>query len=74
MKTLAHTLLKRPVWLYASVSALAVVLMAAISACLPPSFSSGKSAWPAALGLWPDSSATERRVVVVDIDEKSTQA
>ena len=40
MKSLAHTLshklLRRPVWLYASVSALAVVLMAAISSLFAP--------------------------------------
>ena len=74
MKTLAQTLLKRPVWLYASVSALAVVIMAALSSLFAPQLQQ----WEERLGsrTWAlsDSSATERRVVVVDIDEKSTQA
>ena len=74
MKTLAHTLLKRPIWLYASVSALAVVIMAALSSLFAPQLQQ----WEERLGsrTWAlsDSSATERRVVVVDIDEKSTQA
>jgi adenylate cyclase len=74
MKTLAHTLFKRPVWLYACVSALAVVLMAAISALFAPQLQQWEERLASRTWALADSSATERRVVVVDIDEKSTQA
>ena len=74
MKTLAHTLLKRPVWLYASVSALAVVLMAAISALFAPQLQQWEERLASRTWALSDISASERRVVVVDIDEKSTQA
>jgi len=74
MKTLAHTLLKRPVWLYASVSALAVVLMAALSSLFAPQLHQWEERLASRTWALSDSSATERRVVVVDIDEKSTQA
>jgi adenylate cyclase len=74
MKTLANTLLKRPVWLYASVSALAVVLMAALSSLFAPQLHQWEERLASRTWALSDSSATERRVVVVDIDEKSTQA
>ena len=74
MKTLAHTLLKRPVWLYASVSALAVVIMAALSSVFAPQLHQWEERLASRTWALSDSSATERRVVVVDIDEKSTQA
>jgi len=74
MKTLAQTLLKRPVWLYASVSALAVVLMAALSSLFAPQLQQWEERLASRTWALSDSSATERRVVVVDIDEKSTQA
>ena len=74
MKTLAHTLLKRPVWLYASVSALAVVIMAALSSLFAPQLQQWEERLASRTWALSDSSATERRVVVVDIDEKSTQA
>jgi adenylate cyclase len=74
MKTLAHTLLKRPGWLYASVSALAVVLMAAISSLFAPQLLHWEERLASRTWALSDSSGTERRVVVVDIDEKSTQA
>jgi adenylate cyclase len=74
MKTLAHTLLKRPVWLYASVSALAVVLMAALGSLYAPQLQQWEERLASHTWALSDSSATERRVVVVDIDEKSTQA
>ena len=78
MKTLAHTLshqlLRRPVWLYACVSALAVVLMAAISGLFAPQLQQWEERLASRTWALADSSATERRVVVVDIDEKSTQA
>jgi len=74
MKTLAQTLLKRPVWLYASVSALAVVLMAALSSLFAPQLQQWEERLASRTWALSDISATERRVVVVDIDEKSTQA
>jgi adenylate cyclase len=74
MNTLSYTLLKRPVWLYASVSALAVVLMAAISALFAPQLQQWEERLSSRTWALSDSSGTERRVVVVDIDEKSTQA
>jgi adenylate cyclase len=74
MKTLAYTLLKRPVWLYASVSALAVVIMAALSSLFAPQLQQWEERLASRTWALSDSSATERRVVVVDIDEKSTQA
>jgi adenylate cyclase len=74
MKSLAQTLLKRPVWLYASVSALAVVLMAALSSLFAPQLQQWEERLASRTWALSDSSATERRVVVVDIDEKSTQA
>lgn len=78
MKSLAHTLsyqlFRRPVWLYASVSALAVVLMAAISGLFAPQLQQWEERLASRTWALADSSATERRVVVIDIDEKSTQA
>ena len=69
-----EALLKKPLWLYGVVSALSVLVMALVS-----------TLWSLQLHQWeerlasrtwslasPD--ATERRLVVVDIDEKSTQA
>ena len=74
MTTLAHQLFKRPAWLYAGVSALAVLIIGAVSF----GFALQLSQWEERLGSYTwqlaDSGATERRVVVVDIDEKSTQA
>jgi adenylate cyclase len=74
MKTLARTLLKRPAWLYACVSALAVLVMAATSAIFAPQLQQWEERLSSRTWALADSSATERRVVVVDIDEKSTQA
>ena len=74
MKTLAHTLYKRPDWLYACVSALAVVVMAALSTLFAPQLQRWEERLSSRTWAMSDSSATERRVVVVDIDEKSTQA
>ena len=78
MKNLAQnftrSLYKRPVWLYACVSALAVVLMAAISGVFAPQLQQWEERLASRTWALADSSATERRVVVVDIDEKSTQA
>jgi len=74
MKTLARTLLKRPAWLYACVSALAVLVMAATSAIFAPQLQQWEERLSSRTWALADSSTTERRVVVVDIDEKSTQA
>ena len=74
MNTLARTLLKRPAWLYACVSALAVLVMAATSAIFAPQLQQWEERLASRTWALADSSATERRVVVVDIDEKSTQA
>ena len=74
MKTLAHTLYKRPVWLYACVSALAVLVMFVISGLFAPQLQQWEERLASRTWAMSDSSATERRVVVVDIDEKSTQA
>ncbi|PUE31989.1 CHASE2 domain-containing protein [Limnohabitans sp. Hippo4] len=74
MKALVQTLLKRPAWLYACVSAMAVVLMAAFSALFAPQLQQWEERLASRTWALADSSATERRVVVVDIDEKSTQA
>ena len=74
MKTLAHTIYKRPVWLYACVSALAVLVMFVISGLFAPQLQQWEERLASRTWAMSDSSATERRVVVVDIDEKSTQA
>ena len=62
-----EALLKKPLWLYGVVSALSVLVMALVSTLWSPQLHQ----WEERLAS-PD--ATERRVVVVDIDEKSTQA
>ena len=68
------TLLKKPLWLYAAVSALAVVLMAAVSAVWAPQMQQWEERLASRTWSLANPNATERRVVVVDIDEKSTQA
>jgi adenylate cyclase len=67
-------LLKKPLWLYAVASALAVVIMAAISAFWAPQFSQWEERLTSRTWALANQEATERRLVVVDIDEKSTQA
>ena len=67
-------LLKKPMWLYAAVSAMAVVLMAAVSAVWAPQLSQWEERLASRTWSLSNQDATERRVVVVDIDEKSTQA
>ena len=67
-------LLKKPMWLYAAVSAMAVVLMAAVSAVWAPQLSQWEERLASRTWSLANQDATERRVVVVDIDEKSTQA
>ena len=70
---LAH-LLKKPMWLYAMACALAVALMAALSAVWAPQLSQWEERLASRTWALANQDATERRLVVVDIDEKSTQA
>ena len=67
-------LLKKPLWLYAAVSALAVMLMALGSAVWAPQMAQWEERLASRTWSFSNSDATERRLVVVDIDEKSTQA
>ena len=70
---LAH-LLKKPMWLYAMACALTVALMAALSAVWAPQLSQWEERLASRTWVLANQDATERRLVVVDIDEKSTQA
>jgi adenylate cyclase len=70
---LAH-LFNKPMWLYALVSALAVALMAALSVIWAPQLSQWEERLASRTWALANQDATERRLVVVDIDEKSTQA
>lgn len=67
-------LLKKPLWLYAAVSALTVVIMTAVSAIWAPQMQQWEERLSSRTWSLANPHATERRVVVVDIDEKSTQA
>ena len=67
-------LLKKPLQLYATVSALAVVLMVVASANWAPQMQHWEERLASRTWSLANPDATERRVVVVDIDEKSTQA
>ena len=67
-------LLKKPMWLYALASALAVALMAAVSAVWAPQLLQWEERLASRTWALANQDATERRLVVVDIDEKSTQA
>jgi len=67
-------LLKKPLWLYAAVSVVAVALMALASAVWAPQLQQWEERLASRTWSLANSDATERRVVVVDIDEKSTQA
>jgi hypothetical protein len=64
---LAH-LLKKPMWLYALASALAVALMAALSAIWAPQLSQWEERLASRTWALANQDATERRLVVVDID------
>lgn len=70
----SNALLKKPLWLYAAVSALAVLIMALASAVWAPQLQQWEERLASRTWSLASSQATERRVVVVDIDEKSTQA
>ena len=65
-------LIKKPLWLYAAVSVVAVVLMALASAVWAPQLQQWEERLASRTWSLANSEATERRVVVVDIDEKST--
>ena len=67
-------LLKKPMWLYAVASALAVTLMAVVSAVWAPQLLQWEERLASRTWALANQDATERRLVVVDIDEKSTQA
>ena len=67
-------LLKKPLWLYAAVSTVAVLLMALVSAIWAPQMQQWEERLASRTWSLANPNATERRVVVVDIDEKSTQA
>jgi len=67
-------LLKKPMWLYAVASALAVTLMVAVSAVWAPQLLQWEERLASRTWALANQDATERRLVVVDIDEKSTQA
>ena len=67
-------LYKNPMWLYALVSGLAVVLMALVSTVWAPQLLQWEERLASRTWQLANQDATERRVVVVDIDEKSTQA
>jgi adenylate cyclase len=67
-------LFKKPMWLYALVSSLAVVLMALASTMWAPQLLQWEERLASRTWQLSKQDATERRVVVVDIDEKSTQA
>ena len=67
-------LLKKPMWLYAMACALAVALMGALSAIWAPQLSQWEERLASRTWALANQDATERRLVVVDIDEKSTQA
>uniref|UniRef100_UPI0037BEE38A CHASE2 domain-containing protein n=1 Tax=Flavobacterium sp. TaxID=239 RepID=UPI0037BEE38A len=69
-----HALLKKPLLLYALVSVLAVGAMALASAVWAPQFQQWEERLASRTWSLANSQATERRVIVVDIDEKSTQA
>ena len=66
-------LLKKPMWLYALASGLAVVLMAAVSAVWAPQLMQWEERLASRTWALANQDVTERRLVVVDIDEKSTQ-
>jgi len=69
-----EALLKKPLWLYAAVSALSVLVMALVSAVWSPQLHQWEERLASRTWSLANTDATERRVVVVDIDEKSTQA
>ena len=69
-----EALLKKPLWLYGVVSALSVLVMVLVSAVWSPQLLQWEERLASRTWSLANSDATERRLVVVDIDEKSTQA
>ena len=69
-----EALLKKPLWLYGVVSALSVLVMALVSTLWSPQLHQWEERLASRTWSLASPDATERRVVVVDIDEKSTQA
>ena len=69
-----EALLKKPLWLYGVVSALSVLVMALVSTMWSPQLHQWEERLASRTWSLASPDATERRVVVVDIDEKSTQA
>ena len=69
-----EALLKKPLWLYGLVSALSVLVMALVSTLWSPQLHQWEERLASRTWSLASPDATERRVVVVDIDEKSTQS
>ena len=69
-----EALLKKPLWLYGVVSALSVLVMALVSTLWSPQLHQWEERLASRTWSLASPDATERRVVVVDIDEKSTQS
>jgi len=69
-----EALLKKPLWLYGVVSALSVLVMALVSTVWSPQLHQWEDRLASRTWSLASPDATERRVVVVDIDEKSTQS
>ena len=69
-----EALLKKPLWLYGVVSALSVLAMALVSTVWSPQLHQWEERLASRTWSLASPDATERRVVVVDIDEKSTQS
>ena len=69
-----EALLKKPLWLYGVVSALSVFVMALVSTVWSPQLHKWEERLASRTWSLASPDATERRVVVVDIDEKSTQS
>ena len=64
-------LYKKPLWLYALVSASAVMLMAVVTTLWAPQLQQWEERLASRTWQLANQDATERRVVVVDIDEKA---
>jgi adenylate cyclase len=69
-----HALLKKPLLLYALVSVFAFFSMALASAVWAPQLQQWEERLASRTWSLANGQATERRLIVVDIDEKSTQA
>ena len=69
-----EALFKRPLWLYGAASTLALALMALMSTLWAPQMHQWEERLASRTWSLANPDATERRLVVVDIDEKSTQA